>query len=111
MPNGRPVKAWTGGWSLNVERRIPGDIDAQIAEVLAPLTTDLSIWRDLASRFEVDIFIGAFIHESNQYMVLSPATTKAVGDRGILLDFDVYSQVPEEGEAVAEDPAGDGETD
>lgn len=80
-----------GSWRRHVPRRAPGDLDAQIAELLAPLTPDLSIWRDLSARYQADIFCGLFMKEGNEGWNLSPKTLIAVGNRGLLIDFDTYA--------------------
>lgn len=96
----RDVTARTGTWRLRVERRSPGDIDGQIAELLSPLNQDLAVWRDLSTRFEADIFCGLFLEKANEGIKLRPETLLMVGSRGLLLDFDIYGN-PE--------PDGDGE--
>jgi len=79
-----------GSWRLNVEDRSPGNLDAQIAELFGPLTTDLAVWHELSSRFDADIFLGLFLQESNEGISLAPDTLRAVGSRGLLLDMDIY---------------------
>jgi hypothetical protein len=88
--NARARTARTGSWRLQVQDREPGDPDAQVAELLGPLTTDLQVWRDLAERFKVDLFCGWFMSESNEGISLSPKTLRALGDRGIELQLDIY---------------------
>src|SRR5690348_1931290 len=79
QPNagGRTFTARTGGWRLQVARRCPGDLDGQIAELLDQLTTDLSAWRELTTRFRVDIFCGLWLNEGNEGIALRPSTLKA----------------------------------
>ena len=92
QPNagGKVFVARRGGWRLCASRREPADLDAQVAELLGQLTTDLEVWRGLASRFKVDLFCGWFMHEGNEGISVSPATMRALADRGILLDIDLY---------------------
>lgn len=98
-PNGRVVEARTGVWRRKVERRSPGDFDAQVEEVLAPLTTDLAIWRELSQRFDVYLFVGVFQRQWNSMMEISPTTALALGERGIRIDFDMYAEVVPEPDA------------
>ena len=79
-----------GQWRMTVERRSPGDLDGQLEELLAPLTTDLAVWRDLSGRFQADVFCGLFLNEFNEGISLSPRTLEALGLRGLSLDMDVY---------------------
>jgi hypothetical protein len=92
QPNagGRTFTARTGSWRLRVDDRRPGDLDGQILELLGKLTSDLGVWRELAERFRVDVFCGLFLDEGNEGISLAPSTLHALGERGILLDFDIY---------------------
>jgi len=82
--------AYKGQWRLTVEERSPGDLDGQIAELFATLTTDLAVWNDLSHRFQADVFCGLFLNEFNEGISLSPETLTAVGSRGLSLDMDIY---------------------
>jgi hypothetical protein len=93
---GREKTAYKGQWRLTVERRSPGDLDGQVAELFAPLTTDLAVWHDLSSRFQADVFCGLFLNEFNEGISLSPETLSAVGLRGLSLDMDIYGPDDEE---------------
>jgi hypothetical protein len=44
--------ARTGSWRLHASRQAPGDLDAQIEELLSKLSSDLSVWRGVSERFE-----------------------------------------------------------
>ena len=100
QPNagGKVFVARRGGWRLKATVREPADLDAQVAELLGQLTADLEVWRGLASRFKVDLFCGWFMHEGNEGISVSPATMRALADRGILLDIDLYRGYDEDEE-------------
>lgn len=87
--------ARTGTWRLNANNRQPGDLDAHVAELLAPLNKDLSVWRDLTARFKADVFCGIWMKESNEGASLSAKTMMDLGARGLLLDFDIYDPSPD----------------
>lgn len=88
--------AVTGSWRLNFERRSPGDLDGQIQEILAKLTSDTAAWRVLSERYKGRIFCGLFLASGNEGISLEPATITAIGERGLLLDFDIYgSEMPD----------------
>ena len=93
LPNvgGRTFNARTGTWRLQAADRCPADLDGQVVELLSQLTPDLEVWSRLAACFRVDVFCGLFLNESNEGVSLSPGTMKALGERSILLDLDVYS--------------------
>jgi hypothetical protein len=83
-------------WSLQSASTEPADVDAQIAEILAQLTTDMTVWAELAHRFNVDLFCGWFMKRGNEGVSLAPASLTALGDRHILLDLDLYAGDPED---------------
>ena len=80
----------TGGWRLAVEENPQGDLDAQIKELFAQLSSDLSIWRELASKFEIDVFCGVFMKTGNDGVDFSAATLRLLWERGARLDLDIY---------------------
>jgi hypothetical protein len=87
---GREIIARSGSWRLQAQRRQPGDLDAQIDELLASLTDDIFIWQDLARRYQADIFCGLFLSQGNQGLGLHPETLAAVGQRSLQLGLDIY---------------------
>lgn len=88
--------ARSGSWRLKVEDCSPGDLDAQIAKLLAPLTSDLAVWKELTCRFKADVFCGLFLQESNEGISLTPESLAALGSRGLLLDLDIYGAIMED---------------
>lgn len=87
--------AGRGSWCYTVERRTPGDLDGQIKELFDALTNDLSIWRLLAGKYAADLFVGMFLSEENEGVAISATSLEMVSSRGLALEFDVYSTVPE----------------
>jgi hypothetical protein len=88
-PSGHIVRR--GRWSVKVARCVPGDLDGQIAGLLAGTTEDLAVWQRLTSAYDADIFCGLFLEEGNEGISLSPQTLRLLGERGIKLDFDIYA--------------------
>lgn len=82
-------------WTLSAEDRKPADLDAQVAELLGKLTPDLTVWEALRKEHEIDLFVGLFMEEGNEGFELSPATLVALGQRGIMVGFDIYGPVKE----------------
>ena len=97
-PRGTEIIAPTGKWILKSERCSPGDLEKQISELLAPLTEDLDVWRDLSARHAGHIFAGLFIASFNEGMSLGAQTLHALGSRGLTLDLDIYNSDDSEGE-------------
>ena len=80
----------TGSWRLSADDAEPADPDAQIAQILGQLTPDLAIWQSLGARYRIDLFCGWFMDELNEGVRLAAATLLALGERGIVLDMDLY---------------------
>lgn len=91
LPSGRERIARRGRWSVKVESLSPGDLDAQVKDLLSGTTNDIDIWRTITSRFRADIFCGLFLNEGNEGLIVSPNTLKLLGDRGICLGLDIYA--------------------
>jgi Domain of unknown function (DUF4279) len=80
----------TGAWILEAERREPGDLDGQIEEIFSKLTLDISVWRELASRYQPDLFVGLMLEESNEGIELNGRSLSLLADREVSLGLDVY---------------------
>ena len=84
--------ARTGSWRLVAERLVPADLDAQIALLLSAGNDDLEAWRSLAGRFRGRVFCGVFLSSGNDGLTLRPETLLKIGQRGLVLDLDIYEQ-------------------
>jgi hypothetical protein len=80
----------TGLWTLRAPNREPGDLDAQIRELLASVTDNPETWKRL-KRYEPHIFCGLFMKETNEGEVITVSTLKMLADRGIEMQFDIYA--------------------
>jgi hypothetical protein len=88
---GRETIAKQGMWLLNATDREPEDVDGQVMEILGKLTDDLGVWNSLSQKFDIDLFCGWFMRESNEGLEISPATLAALSARGIKLGIDLYA--------------------
>lgn len=79
-----------GMWRLQATDYEPENIDSQISEILDKLSQDISAWNSINAEFEIDLFCGLFMEESNEGMDISPASLKSLGERGIVLSLDIY---------------------
>lgn len=79
-----------GLWSCAGPETEPADIDAQVRQLLQRLTPDVSVWQQLAKRFDVDLFCGWFMEHLNEGVEISPATMSALAQRRIVLSLDIY---------------------
>jgi hypothetical protein len=87
----------TGTWQLQITDREPAHIDDQIDELLSLTSADLGVWRELASKYDIDLFCGLFMNETNEGIVISARSLLALGERGIDISFDVYGGTEKEG--------------
>lgn len=90
--DGRPPRvARFGQWRMEASTSQPSDINAQVKQLLAVLTKDISVWRNLTGQYKTDIFCGWFMNESNEGEDINPETLAALGERGISLALDIYA--------------------
>jgi hypothetical protein len=90
-PTGISRTAKFGMWRLRATETAPGDLDAQVQEILACLTNDIGVWNQLASRYEIDLYCGWFMEKENEGLGISASTLRELGARGIELSLDIYS--------------------
>ena len=106
--SGHKRVARLGMWRLEATDHEPENIDAQISELLDKLTKDISVWGSISDEFEIDLFCGLFMEESNEGMEISPSSLKSLGERGIVLSLDIYDgndEAPADGDPC---PCGSG---
>jgi hypothetical protein len=81
----------TRTWQLQITDRAPAHIDDQIDELLNLTSADPAVWRELASKYDVDLFCGLFANGlSQQDLLISARSLLALGERGIDISFDIY---------------------
>lgn len=89
---GAEKTARTGSWRLLADRRSPADLDGQIRQLLSAMNDDLEAWKSLAGRFRGRVFCGLFLASGNDGLTLRPETLLMIGQRGLVLDLDIYEQ-------------------
>ena len=80
-----------GVWRLEAKDREPEDMDGQVQELLGQVTGDLTIWKSIGEKYQIDLFCGIFLGGSNEGMTISAACLAALGERGIEMGLDIYS--------------------
>jgi hypothetical protein len=80
-----------GMWRLRASETSPADLDSQVQEILAQLSQDISVWNQLASQYDRDLFCGWFMEKENEGLGISASTLRELGARGIELSLDIYS--------------------
>lgn len=83
--------AVTGSWRIRALETEPGDLDGQINGLLDCLSGDVATWRLFAGRFRGRVFSGLFLATFNEGLTLRPSTLARLGERGLVLDLDIYS--------------------
>lgn len=83
--------ARTGSWLLISNDRQPGDLNAQVADLLSLLSDDLLVWADFTARFDASVFCGIFVEQSNEGEDLSTETLQRLSSRNLRLSLNIYA--------------------
>lgn len=81
-----------GSWRKEADRREPGDLDAQINDLLDGLSDDLLAWQSFSKRYRGRVFCGLFLATGNEGATMLSGTLLRLGERGLLMDLDIYGQ-------------------
>jgi len=81
----------TGSWLFSIDQCADVHLEAQINALLDKLPSDLEIWHSLTSKFEADLFCGLWLEQWNRCLDFSPKTLQRMGERGLMLQFDIYA--------------------
>ena len=92
--SGRERIAKTGSWTVSAERREPGDLDAQIAEIFRHLAKTCQFGEALGNIDRTYSWVYS-CGESNEGIEISAHSLSSLGERGILPRTDIYGHVPE----------------
>ncbi|WP_084253321.1 DUF4279 domain-containing protein [Sphingomonas pituitosa] len=88
--SGAVKTAVSGSWRIVAERCEPGDLDGQINLLLDGLSNDLVAWRSFSERHRGRAFCGLFLDSGNEGLTLRSETLLRLGERGLLIDLDIY---------------------
>lgn len=88
--SGRERTAKCGQWRLEAANTRPEDLVSQIRWLLGQVTNNLEVWHQLGKVCDINIFCGLFMASGNDGLLLPPDIMFMLGERGILLDLDVY---------------------
>jgi hypothetical protein len=88
--NGRTRKVSEGFWCLSTHRQTT-DLADQIESLLAKLSGDVTVWRSLTDRFDVDLFCGLFMEATNRGVEIPARLLRALGERNLRIGFDIYA--------------------
>lgn len=85
----------TGAWILDSRMPERAEVEDHIESILALLTADADEWASLTDRFSASVLCGLFLDQLNEGFELSPRICKALGSRGLVIAFDLYSGDPD----------------
>ena len=88
--SGAEKVAVRGSWRVQAERCEPADLNGQIDRILSGLSGNLDAWQDLSARYRGRVFCGLFLASGNEGVRLTSETLRAIGERGLALDMDIY---------------------
>lgn len=77
-------------WQLRLPWVAPGDLEAQLVELLDRLPNDPVRWARLDPTWRRDFFCGLDMHESDCGLELSPATLERMGRIDATFGFCAY---------------------
>lgn len=89
--NGREREAKFGMWRLEAPDESPGDLNAQISNILGSLSNNLDTWEYLKDNYEIDLFCGLFMSEEMEGIDISPINLRKLGERHIEIGLDIYA--------------------
>ncbi|MCW8875692.1 MAG: DUF4279 domain-containing protein [Kangiellaceae bacterium] len=87
---GRKLIRKTGMWQMRSTDAEPENIDSQTLEIFSKLSSENTIWDELSSSYEINLFCGIFLEKSNEGMDISSSTLTLLADRKVQLSLDIY---------------------
>ena len=81
----------TGAWILDSALSERAEIEEHVEALLASVSNDMDEWSSLTDRFSASILCAAFLDQYNEGFELSPRLSQALGERGLVIAFDIYS--------------------
>lgn len=86
-----------GFWRLDSGEPDALPLETKVIDLLAKLTNDIDIWRDITHFYRIDLFCGLFLRRWNEGFTLTPSILCLLAERQIVIGFDIYSPVGMEG--------------
>ncbi len=80
-----------GFWSIQTERSTR-DIEQQLTELFAGLSSDPAVWKALTSRYRADLLCGVFLSWFGHGFSMTPNLHRLLADRNLVITFDIYDE-------------------
>ena len=87
---GKNVTKKTGAWLLECDTDT-GDFDSQISQLFMRANISIDKWMVLSRQFEIDVYCGWFMNESNEGVEVSPHSLRGLSERNIQLSIEMYA--------------------
>jgi hypothetical protein len=81
----------TKRWRLSAPDSPGSDLDGQVLWILSRLSPDLAGWKNLTSKYKMDLFCGLFLERPNRGVSLKPDTMRQLAERNLKIGFDIYA--------------------
>ena len=92
-----PRTATTGDWSIKTERSTR-DIEQQLTQLFAGLSSDPAVWKSLTSRYHAELFCGVFLSWFGHGFSMTPNLHRLLADRNLVIIFDIYDEYDHDSE-------------
>jgi hypothetical protein len=81
----------TGAWILDSALSEKAEIEEHVEALLASVSNDCDEWSSLTDQYSASILCSAFLDQYNEGFEVSPRMSQALGERGLVIAFDIYS--------------------
>lgn len=79
-----------GVWLYSLERCAGVSLEDRIDRLFNQLTANLSVWRELTTKFDADLFCGLWLKRWNRGLDLSQQMLQRISERGLSINLDIY---------------------
>lgn len=93
-PRASPYKK--SAWLFNQKGEAPITAEEIIREILSKVSTDSRFWKELSSRYDVQVRIAIHMENWNKGFDLSAEIIQQIASLGAEMVFDIYAYVDEE---------------
>jgi hypothetical protein len=83
-------------WLFNQKGEAPITAEEIIREILSKISADSGIWKELSSKYDIQVRIAIHMENWNKGFDLSAETIQQIAGLGAKMIFDIYAYVDEE---------------
>jgi hypothetical protein len=78
-------------WSVCYRESDDVELEKKIETLLGWFTENITIWKEIATKYKGEIFCGLFLDGWNRGFSLSADLLRALSERNLFISFDIYS--------------------